>query len=110
AHDVALDVLGRVELGFLAEVADREAGRQARLTGVAVVEPGHDPKQAGLARTIRTDDPDLRARIERDGDVFQHRPVGRVVPGELIGRVDELVGHAGRVAGRCRAAARRSVA
>ncbi len=44
-HDVALDVLGRVELGLLAEKADREAGRQAGLAGEPVVQPGHDPEQ-----------------------------------------------------------------
>ena len=43
---VALDVLGRVELGLLAEEADGEAGRQPRLAVEAVVEPGHDPQEA----------------------------------------------------------------
>ena len=52
-HDVALDVLGRVELGLLAEVADGEAGRQARLAREPVVEPGHDPEQARLAGAVR---------------------------------------------------------
>ena len=96
---VALDVLGRVELGLLAQVADGEAGREPRLTDEAVVEPGHDPQQARLAGAVRADDADLRARVERDRDVLEHGPVGRVVPGELVGRVDEFVGHASRVAG-----------
>ena len=73
-------------------------GRQAGLAGEAVVEPGHDPQQARLAGAVRADDADLGARVERERDVLEDRPVGRVVPGELVGRVDEFVGHASRVA------------
>ena len=98
-HDVALDVLGRIELGLLAQVADGEAGCQAGFTGEPVVEPGHDPQQARLAGAVRTDDADLGARVERDRDVLEDRLVGRVVPGELVGRVDEFVGHVSRVTG-----------
>ena len=45
-HDVAPDVLRRIELRLLGQVADREARGEARLAGEAVVEPGHDPEQA----------------------------------------------------------------
>ena len=99
-HDVALDVLGRVELGLLAQVADGEAGRQPRLAGEPVVEPGHDPEEGGLAGAVRADDADLGARVERDRDVLEDRLVRRVVPGELVRRVDEFVGHRSRVAAR----------
>ena len=92
-EDVALDVLARVELGLLAQVADGEAGRQARLAGEPVVEPGHDLEQARLAGAVRPDDADLGARIERDRDVLEHRPIGRVVAGELVRGVDEFGGH-----------------
>ena len=91
---VALDVLGRVELGLLAEVADGEAGRQARLAHEPVVEPGHDPQQGRLAGAVRPDDADLGARVERQRDVLEDGAVGRVVPGELVGAVDEFGGHA----------------
>jgi hypothetical protein len=87
-HDVALDVLGGVELRLLAEEADREAGRQAGLAGEAVVQAGHDPQQAGLACPVRSDDADLGARVERDGDVLEHGPV--------------RAGSAGRACMRCR--------
>ena len=40
---VALDVLGRVELRLLRQVAHGEAGGQPRLTDEPVVQPGHDP-------------------------------------------------------------------
>ena len=98
-EDVALDVLGRVELGLLAQEADGEAGGEAGLADEAVVEPGHDPQQARLAGAVRPDDADLGARVERDRDVLEHRPVGRVVPGELVGRVDEFGGHGGKGSG-----------
>ena len=101
-HDVALDVLGRVELGLLAQVADGEAGRQAGLADEAVVEPGHDPEEGRLAGPVRADDADLGARVERERDVLEDRLVGRVVPGELVRGVDEFVGHAVKGSGPAR--------
>ena len=81
---VALDVLRRVELRLLAQVADGEARGQAGLAAEAVVEAGHDPQQARLAGAVGPDDADLGARVERDRDVLEDGPVGRVVPGELV--------------------------
>ena len=49
-HDVAEHVLGRVELWLLGQAADGEAGREAGLTGEAVVQAGHDPQQAATCR------------------------------------------------------------
>ncbi len=92
-HHVALDVLGRIQLRLLGEVAHGEAGRQAGLAGEPVVEPGHDPQQAGLAGAVGADDADLGARVERDRDVLEHGPVGRIVAGELVRGVDELGRH-----------------
>ena len=92
-EDVALDVLRRVELRLLVEVADRESGRQPRVAGEPVVEAGHDPQQARLARAVRPDDADLGARIEAERDVLEDGPVGRVVPGEPVRGVDEFGGH-----------------
>ena len=99
-EDVALDVLGRIELGLLAQEPDGEAGREARLAVEPVIEPGHDPQQARLAGAVRPDDADLGARIERQGDVLEDGPIGRVVPGELVRRVDEFGGHAVKGSGR----------
>ena len=94
-HDVALDVLGRVELRLLGEVAGREPGREAGRPAEAVVEAGHDLEQARLAGPVGPDDPDLGARVERDRDVLQHRAIGRVEAGQLVAGVDELVRHDG---------------
>ena len=51
---VAEDVLGRVELGLLGQIADGEAGGQAGLAGEAVVFAGHDLEQRGLPRAVAT--------------------------------------------------------
>src|SRR5204863_6966783 len=85
--------LCRVELRLLAQVADGESWCQARLACEPVVEPGHDPQEARFARAVRPDDADLGAGIERDRDVLEHGAVRRVMPGELVGRVDEFGGH-----------------
>ena len=92
-HHVALDVLGRIELWLLGQVADAEAGGEAGLARVAVVEAGHDLQQRRLAGAVRAEHADLGAGIERQRDVLQHRLVGRVVPSELVGLVDEFVRH-----------------
>ena len=90
---VALDVLRRVERRLLAQVADREARGEPRLAAEAVVEAGHDPEQARLARAVRPDDADLGARVEGERDVLEDRAVRRVVPGELVRGVDEFGRH-----------------
>ena len=95
-HHVALDVLGGIELGLLRQVADREPGRETGLAREAVVESGHDLQQARLAGAVGADHADLGARVERQRDVLEHRPVGRVVPGQLVTGVDELVRHGAR--------------
>ena len=92
-HHVALDVLDGIELRLLREVADGEPGGQSGLAGVAVVETGHDLQQRRLARPVVAEHADLGARVERQRDVLQHRLVGRVVTGELVGLIDEFVRH-----------------
>ena len=94
-HHVALDVLRRIELWLLREIADSEAGREPRLAGVAVVETGHDLQQRRLSRAVVAEHTDLGAWIERQRNVLQHRLVGRVVTGELVGLIDEFVRHGG---------------
>ena len=88
--DVALDVLGRVELGLLLEQAD---GRVRRQLGHAVelgVEPGHDPQQRRLAGAVVAEHADLRPGQERQRDVRQHLAVGRVAPREPVRGEDVL--------------------
>jgi len=93
---VALDVLGRVQLRLLREVADGEARGQPRIPDEPVIEAGHDPEQAGLAGAVRPDHADLGAGIERDRDVLEDRPIRRVVATQLVRRVDELGRHGRR--------------
>ena len=61
-----------------------------------------------LPDAVRPDDADLGARVERDRDVLEDRAVRRVVPGEAVGRVDELGGHRSRVSPRRRRFVRRT--
>ena len=101
-HHVAVDVLPLVELGLLLEHADGEAGGEARLAGVPVVDARHDAQQRRLSGAVRAEHADLGARVEGQADVLQHLLVGRVEPAELAHGVDELRGHGAR---RYRAAA-----
>ena len=65
---VARHVLGRVQMGFLGQVADGEAGSQPSLAREAIVKAGHDLQQRRLARPVGPDDADLGARIKRQID------------------------------------------
>ncbi len=44
-HNVADNVLGRVELGLLWQVPDAKTRGEARLAGEAVIETGHDAQK-----------------------------------------------------------------
>ena len=87
---VALDVLGLVEVRLLLEQAGLEAGGEAGLARVAVVDAGHDAQQRGLARAVGAEHADLGARVERQADVLEHVAVGRVEPTHLVHGEDEL--------------------
>ena len=100
-HHVAEDVLRRVELRFLGEIADRESGCETRFTRESVVEAGHDAQQARFSGTVRADHADLGAGVERQRDVLQHRAVGRIVAGQFVTGVNELVGHERSTFSRC---------
>ena len=65
--------LGRIELGLLLEIADGDVLARPGLAGVVLVDPGHDLDERRLARAIGADDADLRALIELERDVVQHR-------------------------------------
>ena len=73
--DAILHVLedrpGLVKVGLLHEDADGVALVQHRLTIGDVVDAGHDLEEAGLTRTVRADNTDLRARQEGQGHVIE---------------------------------------
>jgi hypothetical protein len=54
------------------------------------IDLGHDVQQRGLARAVVAEHADLGAGIERQRDVGEDFLVGRVAPGELVGREDVL--------------------
>ncbi len=95
-HDVAHDVLGLVEVGFLLQQTDAEAGRQASLARVPVVDARHDPQQRRLAGAVRAEHTDLGPGIEGQRDVLQHLSVGRMEASDLAHREDELGCHGRR--------------
>ena len=66
-----LDVLGRVELRLLRQVADLEARRRPRLAEELLVDAGHDPQQRALAGAVVAEHADLGARVERQPDPLQ---------------------------------------
>ena len=90
---VAGDVLRRVELRLLGQVAHREPRREARLAGEPVVLARHDPQQRGLARTVRPDDTDLGARVEGQVDALENFTVRRIEALQAAHGVDELGRH-----------------
>ena len=92
-HHVAEHVLARIELGLLFQQTDREPGGEAGLAGVAVIDPGHDPKQARLTAAVGADDADLGPGIEGERNVLEHRAVRGIEPGEFVTRIDEFGGH-----------------
>ena len=72
AHAHVLDHgLRLVELRLLLEDADCVSGSEASLAIARFVEPGHDLEDRGLARTVRTDHADLRAREEGHANVVE---------------------------------------
>ena len=91
--DVAVHVLGLVEMRLLLEHADGRPGRELRLAAVLLVDAGHDPQQRRLARAVVAEHADLGTRVEGQGDVLEHRLVGRVHLREPVHREDVLRGH-----------------
>ena len=67
--DVAANVLGLVQLGFLGQVADSDAGLRTGLAVELGVDAGHDAQQRRLARAVEAEHADLGAREKGQGDV-----------------------------------------
>jgi hypothetical protein len=97
--DAVLDVLahrlGRVELRFLLEEADRGAGREVGGPRRRLFLPGHDPQDRRLAGPVRPQHADLRAREEREGDVRQYLALRAVELVDPVHREDVLAAHGG---------------
>ena len=73
--DVALDVLALVQLRLLLEHPDGRARRERGLAAVLLIDPRHDPQERRLARAVVAEHADLRAGVERERDVVEHRLV-----------------------------------
>ena len=78
-----------VQLGFLRQVADIQAGHGDGFTFKLLVDTGHDLEQGGLAGTVGTQYANFGARKETEGNVFENESLRRnnlaeVVHGENV--------------------------
>ncbi|MCY1346901.1 hypothetical protein D9M69_329990 [compost metagenome] len=69
--DDVTHALGRIQLGFLGQVADLDARHRPGFTIDLGVHPGHDAQEGRLARAVQAEHADLRAREEGQGNVFE---------------------------------------
>ena len=99
-HDVFLDRAPRVELRLLLQIADGDVLARPCLAREILVDPCHDLDQGRLAGAVGADDADLRALIELQVDVAQHRLGGA---GEGLGHV---LHHEGVLGGHVRVSVR----
>ena len=75
--DVAAHILVRIQLRFLRQVADFDAGQMLHFAVVFLVHPGHDLEHGGLPRTVQAQEANLGTGKERQRDVFDDLPLGR---------------------------------
>ena len=81
------------ELGLLLDESDADPLGGRRLAEMVGVDPGHDPKQAGLPRPVGTQHADLGPGQEGEPDVAQDDLVGWMHLADGLHGEDELVGH-----------------
>jgi hypothetical protein len=83
--DIAAHVLGGVELGFLGQEADLDAGLRPGLALDLGVETGHDAQQGGLARAVDAEHADLGAgKKDREMSRRITRLGGTILPTRFI--------------------------
>ena len=63
-HDILADGPAVIQFGFLGQIADLHALGGPSFAGDAVVQPGHDPEQRGLAGAVQAEHADLGAGEE----------------------------------------------
>jgi|GEM_PF-3791083 len=96
--DVAAHILTGIELRFLRQVTDIDAGLRPCLAVDLGIQPGHDAQQRGLAGAIQAQHADLGARKEGQGNVAQDMPLRSDDLRDAIHCVDVL-GHVNSFAG-----------
>ena len=74
--DLLADCSGGIELGFLRQIADGNAGQVLHFPVIFLVRPGHDAQHGGFARAVEAQQADLGAREERKGDVLDDLTLG----------------------------------
>ena len=96
--DVLQDGLALAQRRLLLEHADRRVGVEDRVAVVGVVEPRHDLEQGGLAGAVGSDDADLGAVEEREGDVVEDDLV--TVGLAHVAQREDVLSHAPEPTGR----------
>ena len=87
--DVFKDVLGRVELRLLLQIADGDVLARPGFAQKFGVDAGHDLDQRRFTGAVRADDADLRTLIKLQIDIAQNRLLGT---GERLGHVFHDIG------------------
>jgi hypothetical protein len=95
----------RIEQGLLRQESDPHVGHRHRFAVEFAIFAGHDAQKARLAGAVQPEHADLRAREERQRDVFQDHPLGRHHLAHAIHRVNVL---RHRIPSPCRDRCRRS--
>ena len=96
--DVLQDGLALAQRRLLLEHPDGRVGVEDRVAVVGVVELRHDLEQRGLARAVGSDDADLGAVEEREGDVVEDDLV--TVGLAHIAQCEDVLSHAGEPTGK----------
>ena len=91
-HDVAGDVLVRVERRLLRQIADRGALGGPGLAREIALLAGHDPQQRRFAGAVEAEHADLGAGEKRQPDVAQHLAAAGIGFSQTFHDVDVLVG------------------
>ena len=88
--DISPDILGGIELGFLWQETDLDAGLRSRLAFELRIESGHDSQQRGFSGAVQTENADLGAGEKAQGNITQDEALGWHDLGHLVHGVNKL--------------------
>ena len=85
--DVAPDILIRIQLRLLWQIADIDARLRSGFAIEVLIEASHDSQQRGLAGTVQSEHADFGAGEKTQGDVFDDKTFRRHHLGDTIHRI-----------------------
>ena len=92
--DIAAHVFAVIELRFLGQVTDLDAGLRPRFAEDVGIDAGHDAQQCRFAGAVQTQHADLGAGKERQGDVFEDLTLRRNNLADAV-HGEDVLGHGG---------------